>query len=49
MLYTAATAAAATGHTVEDGYVALCYIPVFWIAGRTWASSTPPSSAAPPS
>ncbi|GAB3363649.1 AMP-binding protein [Amycolatopsis echigonensis] len=34
MLYTAATAAAATGHTVETGYVPLCYLPVFWIAGE---------------
>ncbi|MEU1301569.1 AMP-binding protein [Streptomyces shenzhenensis] len=34
MLYTAATAAAATGHTVETGYVPLCYLPIFWIAGE---------------
>ncbi|WP_134661678.1 MULTISPECIES: AMP-binding protein [unclassified Amycolatopsis] len=34
MLYTAATAVAATGHTVETGYVPLCYLPVFWIAGE---------------
>lgn len=34
MLYTAATAISATGHTVEDDYVALCYIPIFWIAGE---------------
>lgn len=34
MLYTGATAVAATGHTVETGYVPLCYLPVFWIAGE---------------
>ncbi|WP_027927591.1 AMP-binding protein [Amycolatopsis benzoatilytica] len=34
MLYTAATSAAATGHTVETGYVPLCYLPIFWIAGE---------------
>lgn len=34
MLYTAATAIGATGHTPDDEYVALCYIPIFWIAGE---------------
>jgi acyl-CoA synthetase (AMP-forming)/AMP-acid ligase II len=34
MLYTAATSAAATRQSTETGYVALCYIPIFWIAGE---------------
>lgn len=34
MLYTAATSAAATRQGPETGYVALCYIPIFWIAGE---------------
>lgn len=34
MLYTAATAASGTGHSVETGYVGLCYLPIFWIAGE---------------
>lgn len=34
MLYTAATAVSATGTTPDDDYVALCYIPIFWIAGE---------------
>ena len=32
MLYTAATSAAATRQAADSGYVALCYIPIFWIA-----------------
>lgn len=34
MLYTAATSAAATRQGPDTGYVALCYIPIFWIAGE---------------
>lgn len=34
MLYTAATAAGATRMTPESDLVALCYIPIFWIAGE---------------
>lgn len=34
MLYTAATSAAATRQAADSGYVALCYIPIFWIAGE---------------
>lgn len=34
MLYTAATSAGATGRSTESGYVALCYLPIFWIAGE---------------
>lgn len=34
MLYTAATSAAATRQYADGGYVALCYIPIFWIAGE---------------
>ncbi|MDR7304037.1 AMP-binding protein [Haloactinomyces albus] len=34
MLYTAATSAAATRKSTETGYVALCYLPIFWIAGE---------------
>lgn len=34
MLYTAATGVSATGHGPDDDYVALCYIPIFWIAGE---------------
>lgn len=34
MLYTAATSAAATRQTTTTRHVALCYIPIFWIAGE---------------
>jgi long-chain acyl-CoA synthetase len=34
MLYTAATAAGATRMSPESDFVALCYIPIFWIAGE---------------
>ncbi|TWP38927.1 AMP-binding protein [Leekyejoonella antrihumi] len=34
MLYTAATAAGATAQTQDTGFVALCYLPIFWIAGE---------------
>ncbi|MER7556038.1 AMP-binding protein [Nocardioides sp. NPDC126508] len=34
MLYTAATAAGATRTTPDSDLVALCYIPIFWIAGE---------------
>lgn len=34
MLYTAATSAAATRQGTGTGYVALCHIPIFWIAGE---------------
>ncbi|GLX50361.1 acyl-CoA synthetase [Streptomyces hygroscopicus subsp. hygroscopicus] len=41
MLYTAASSAGATGHAADRGYVALCYIPVFWIAGEDLGILTP--------
>jgi long-chain acyl-CoA synthetase len=34
MIYTAASSAVATGRGSDDGSVALCYIPIFWIAGE---------------
>lgn len=34
MLYTAASGAGAAGHHADGGFVVLCYIPIFWIAGE---------------
>ncbi len=34
MLYTGATALGASGEIDADDFVALCYLPVFWIAGE---------------
>lgn len=34
MLYTAASTASATRQHTESGFVALCFIPIFWIAGE---------------
>ncbi len=34
MLYTAASSAGAIGAAADGGMVALCYIPIFWIAGE---------------
>lgn len=34
MLYTAASSAGATEQRSDGSYVALCYIPIFWIAGE---------------
>jgi long-chain acyl-CoA synthetase len=34
MIYTAASSAAATGLKADGSFVALCYIPIFWIAGE---------------
>ncbi|RZB15480.1 acyl-CoA synthetase [Streptomyces sp. F001] len=34
MIYTAASSAGATRRNADSGYVGLCYIPVFWIAGE---------------
>nr|MCW2727460.1 acyl-CoA synthetase [Aeromicrobium sp.] len=34
MLYTAASAATATALPSDGSYVALCYLPIFWIAGE---------------
>lgn len=34
ILYTAATCAGGTGVSPESDFVALCYIPIFWIAGE---------------
>ncbi|MFC7341862.1 AMP-binding protein [Saccharopolyspora griseoalba] len=34
MLYTAASTAGATQQRSDGGFVALCYIPIFWIAGE---------------
>ncbi|MCR3719669.1 MULTISPECIES: AMP-binding protein [Prauserella salsuginis group] len=34
MIYTAASSAGATRESSETGFVAVCYIPIFWIAGE---------------
>jgi long-chain acyl-CoA synthetase len=34
MIYTAASTAVATRRQADSGFVALCYIPIFWIAGE---------------
>ncbi|TVT18961.1 AMP-binding protein [Amycolatopsis rhizosphaerae] len=34
MLYTAASSAGATRTAADSGFAALCYIPIFWIAGE---------------
>lgn len=34
MVYTAATHAAATHWAADSGYVVLCFLPIFWIAGE---------------
>lgn len=34
MRYTALSTAAATGESTETPFVALCYLPIFWIAGE---------------
>lgn len=34
MLYTAATGAGATGLKADDGFVGVCFLPIFWIAGE---------------
>ena len=34
MLYTVASAAAATAMPADGSYVSLCYLPIFWIAGE---------------
>ncbi|KHL15081.1 long-chain acyl-CoA synthetase [Mumia flava] len=34
MVYTAASAAGAAGYEPGAGYVSLCYLPIFWIAGE---------------
>ncbi|MGY1848489.1 AMP-binding protein [Blastococcus sp. SYSU DS1021] len=34
MIYTAATGAGATGLKADDGFVGVCFLPIFWIAGE---------------
>ncbi|NBE54995.1 AMP-binding protein [Streptomyces sp. YC537] len=41
MLYTTASSANAMGRGADGGFVALCYIPVFWIAGENLGILSP--------